>query len=156
MGNDMESKILKNGVSLISKIRKSHMKLLGHVDPSSIIVLNTYGAVKKKYLAKIRNINCVFRSLLDKEYRGLLYVIELNKDALWFHTGKKDSYKKLRNIVLMHELHHISPKKIGQLRGHQVLDFSDVLKEVGIGVWENNYKDLPDILANQEKKKGTD
>ena len=147
----IEHKVWKKGNLIVKALCDKYQKHFSHINPEWVIVLNTYGVGKRKYLARIRNIPPELKLLFGEKYENVLYVMELNKDCMYDKVGgDMKRYKLLRNIVMFHELFHIHPLKIGNMRTHTVMDFVEVLKKVGLATWTNDKK-LPDIL-----RKGTE
>lgn len=130
----------------IAKICKIYPEHFAGINPKTIVVLNMEGGRRQKFIAQIRPISKLVRFFMDPKYDEKIYVITVNCDAIRSRVeDDKKKYVRFRNAVLFHELFHIDQANAGKLLPHNVYDFTQVLKILGITLWENKDK-IPNIL----------
>jgi len=133
---ELTYEVLDNAQILVKKIVDSFPDLFWYIQPDKIMVLGIQNdpPKSKNWIARISPISGVFKALAEKNKWLTKFVIE-TYSMDWNEMSEKE-----KAWIMFHELLHVVAMKTTKMFKHDVLDFSCIVKKLGV----NNYSN-PDI-----------
>jgi predicted metallopeptidase len=143
MGEEKEYDLLVEGNQMVAALCQKYPKILWAVNPEQVVVLgitNKERPKKMKKLATIRLISPAMKTILRAFGRkDIRFYIEVYAQDFSAWSNQR------RQVILLHEILHISAPDERSLVRHDTEDFSLLLDAFGIDYWQK--ESLPDLLV---------